>query len=53
MGLRSLPAPEEIEDLMGPVAGGTLVLSASSMLLRLESWWPRIGGARCTLLLVR
>jgi hypothetical protein len=53
MGLRSLPAPEEIEDLMGPVAGGTLVLSASSMLLRLESWRPRIGGARCTLLLVR
>jgi nucleotide-binding universal stress UspA family protein len=45
--------PADFEELIGSVAGGTLVLSARSDLLELQTWWRHFAGARCALLLVR
>jgi hypothetical protein len=41
------------EALISAVAGGTLVLSATSGLLELQTWWPHFARGRCALLLVR
>jgi nucleotide-binding universal stress UspA family protein len=51
--VRRFSGPEGIETPIEAVAGGTLVLSARSWLLGLNSWWRHFAGARCTLLLVR
>jgi hypothetical protein len=41
------------EALISAVAGGTLVLSATSGLLELQTWWRHFARGRCALLLVR
>jgi nucleotide-binding universal stress UspA family protein len=51
--VRRFASPEDIDRLIGSVAGGTLVLSARSSLLELQTWWRHFAGARCALLLVR
>ena len=51
--MRRFSAPEGIEALITEVAGGTLVLNATSSLIRLNSWWQHFARARCALLLVR
>jgi nucleotide-binding universal stress UspA family protein len=51
--VRRFSGPADIETLFGAVAAGTLVLSARSDLLELQTWWRHFAGARCALLLVR
>jgi nucleotide-binding universal stress UspA family protein len=51
--VRRCSSPPGLETLIGAVAGGTLVLSATSGLLELQTWWHHFAGARCALLLVR
>jgi nucleotide-binding universal stress UspA family protein len=46
-------APGGLEELMAAGAEGILVVSATSGLLGLETWWRAVAGARCTLLLAR
>ena len=41
-----------VDTLLGAVGSGTLVLSAGSPLLRVQSWWPQYARARCALLTV-
>jgi hypothetical protein len=53
MQVRRFWGPEGIEALIGAVAGGTLVLGATSRLLKLDRWWQQFARARCALLLVR
>jgi hypothetical protein len=49
---RSFSRPEGNEALIGAVAAGTLVLGATSSLIKLNSWWQHFVRARCGLLLV-
>ena len=51
--MRSFSSPTDLERLIVSVAGGTLVLSATSSLLELQTWWHQFARARCALLLVR
>jgi hypothetical protein len=51
--VRRFSGPADVETLLGAVAAGTLVLSARSGLLKLQTWWRHFAGARCALLLVR
>jgi nucleotide-binding universal stress UspA family protein len=51
--VRSFSSPEGIEALIRAVAGGTLVVGATSSLIKLNSWWQHYARARCALLLVR
>jgi nucleotide-binding universal stress UspA family protein len=51
--VRRFSGAADVEALLGAVAAGTLVLSAKSSLLELQTWWPHFAGARCALLLVR
>jgi hypothetical protein len=51
--VRRFSGPADTERLIGSVAGGTLVLSAGSSFLELQTWWQHFAGARCALLLVR
>jgi nucleotide-binding universal stress UspA family protein len=51
--VRSFSSPEGIEALFRAVGGGTLVLGATSRLIKLNSWWQHFARARCALLLVR
>jgi len=48
-----LSDPAGNEALISAVAGGTLVLSATSRLLALQTWWQHFARARCALFLVR
>jgi nucleotide-binding universal stress UspA family protein len=51
--VRRFASPEGIDTLIGSVAAGTLVLSARSSLLELQTWWRHFARGRCALLLVR
>jgi hypothetical protein len=51
--VRRFSGPADTERLIGSVAGGTLVLSAGSSFLKLQTWWQHFAGARCALLLMR
>ena len=51
--VRRLSDPAGNEALIRAVAGGTLVLSATSRLLALQTWWQHFARARCALFLVR
>jgi nucleotide-binding universal stress UspA family protein len=51
--VQGLSDPTSNEALISAVAGGTLVLSATSRLLELQTWWQHFARARCVLLLVR
>jgi hypothetical protein len=48
--VRSLSASARGEPLISGVVGGTLVLSATSGLLGLTTWWRRLAAARCAVL---
>jgi hypothetical protein len=51
--VRRLSDPAGNEALIRAVAGGTLVLSATSRFLELQTWWQHFARARCALFLVR
>jgi hypothetical protein len=51
--MHSFSGPAGLERLIGSVAGGTLVLSAASSLLELQTWWHQFARARCAVLMVR
>ena len=51
--VQKLSDPAGNEALIRAVAGGTLVLSATSGLLALQTWWQHFARARCALFLVR
>ena len=51
--VQGLSEPAGNEALISGVAGGTLVLSATSSLLELQTWWQQFARVRCALLLVR